>query len=334
MHKIRCAGSSYGKGSDSVTRYIARRVLQVVPVVIGLSIVVFLMLRLIPGDVVDVILGTEGAASPERLAQLRKTFGLDRPYYQQYLEWAGGIMTGDLGRSIRTSRPILPDILARFPVTLQMTGLAMLVSLLLAIPLGVLSAVRRYTRADTLVRVVGLIGLSIPNFWLATMLVLFVSTYWRGVLPTSGYVYPSQDLFGSFRSVLLPALALGAANMAILMRMTRSSMLEVLRQEYVTTARAKGLVERVVVYRHALRNAMIPVITVAGLQVGYLLGGAIIVEQIFALPGVGTLILNGITQRDYPVVQAGVLFVATSFVLVNLAVDILYAFLDPKIHYG
>ena len=317
-----------------MTRYVVRRVLQVVPVVFGLSVAVFLMLRLIPGDVVDVILGTEGAASPERLAQIRRMFGLDRPYHEQYLDWAGGIVTGDFGRSIRTSRPILPDILARFPVTLQLTGLAMLVSLALAIPLGVLSAVRRYTRADTLVRVIGLLGLSIPNFWLATMLILFVSTYWRGVLPTSGYVYPSQDLLGSFRSVLLPALALGAANMAILMRMTRSSMLEVLRQEYVTTARAKGLVERAVVYRHTLRNALIPVITVAGVQVGYLLGGAIIVEQIFSLPGVGTLILNGITQRDYPVVQAGVMFVATSFVLVNLAVDILYAYLDPKIHYG
>ena len=302
--------------------------------VIGVSIVVFLMLRLIPGDVVDVILGTEGAASPERLAQLRRTFGLDRPYYVQYLDWAGSIVTGDLGRSIRTSRPILPDILARLPVTLQVTSLAMLISLILAIPLGVLSSVARYSRADTAVRVIGLLGLSIPNFWLATMMVLFVSTYMRGVMPTSGYVYPTQDLLGSFRSVLLPALALGAANMAILMRMTRSSMLEVLRQEYVTTARAKGLKERIVVYRHALRNALIPVVTVAGVQVGYLLGGTIIVEQIFALPGVGTLILNGISQRDYPVVQAGVLFIASSFVFVNLAVDILYAYLDPKIHYG
>jgi peptide/nickel transport system permease protein len=317
-----------------VTRYVIRRILQVVPVVFGLSVAVFLMLRLIPGDVVDVILGTEGAASPERMAQIRRLFGLDRPYHEQYLDWVGGLLTGDLGRSIRTSRPILPDLLARFPVTIQLTSMAMLVSLLLAIPLGVLSAVRRYTRADTVVRVVGLLGLSIPNFWLATMLILLFSTTLRGVLPTSGYIYPSQDLLGSFRSVLLPALALGAANMAILMRMTRSSMLEVLRQEYVTTARAKGLVERTVVYRHALRNALIPVITVAGVQVGYLLGGAIIVEQIFSLPGVGTLILNGITQRDYPVVQAGVLFIATSFVLVNLAVDILYAYLDPKIHYG
>ncbi|HYU17943.1 MAG TPA: ABC transporter permease [Chloroflexota bacterium] len=316
-----------------MSRYILRRVLQVVPVVFGLSVAVFLMLRLIPGDVVDVILGTEGVASQERLAQLRKLFGLDRPFHEQYFEWAGSLLRGDFGRSIRTSRPILPDILARFPVTIQLTAMAMVMSLALAIPLGVVSAVRRYTRSDAAVRVFGLLGLSIPNFWLATMLILLASRYWRGVLPTSGYVYPSQDLVGSFRSVLLPALALGAANMAILMRMTRSSMLEVLRQEYVVTARAKGLVERLVVYRHALRNALIPVVTVAGIQVGYLLGGAIIVEQIFALPGVGTLVLNGISQRDYPVVQGGVLFIATSFVLVNLAVDIVYAYVDPKIHY-
>ncbi len=316
-----------------MSRYILRRVLQVVPVVFGLSVAVFLMLRLIPGDVVDVILGTEGVASQERLAQLRKLFGLDRPFHEQYFEWAGSLLRGDFGRSIRTSRPILPDILARFPVTIQLTAMAMVMSLALAIPLGVVSAVRRYTRSDAAVRVFGLLGLSIPNFWLATMLILLASRYWRGVLPTSGYVYPSQDLVGSFRSVLLPALALGAANMAILMRMTRSSMLEVLRQEYVVSARAKGLVERLVVYRHALRNALIPVVTVAGIQVGYLLGGAIIVEQIFALPGVGTLVLNGISQRDYPVVQGGVLFIATSFVLVNLAVDIVYAYVDPKIHY-
>src|SRR3954468_21744891 len=292
------------------------------------------MLRLIPGDIVSVVLGSEGTANPERVQALRKAFGLDRPYYEQYLIWIGGILTGDFGTSLRTSRPILPDLLARLPVTIQVTGLAMLLSLLLAIPLGVLSAVKPYTRSDTLVRVIGLLGLSIPNFWLATMMIFFVSVYWRGVLPTSGYVSPSQDLLGSFRSVLLPSVALGAANMAILMRMTRSSMLEVLRHEYVTTARAKGLKETIVVYRHALRNALIPVVTVAGVQVGYLLGGTIIVEQVFALPGVGTLILNGINQRDYPVVQAGVLFVALSFVLVNLVVALLYAYLDPKIHYG
>jgi len=317
-----------------VIRYIARRTLLVVPVLIGLSIVVFLMLRLIPGDVVDVILGSEGSASPERLAELRRMFGLDQSLPQQYLGWIASLLSGDFGRSIRTSRPILPDVLARVPVTYQLTVMAMVLSLLLAVPLGIVSSVKRSTGVDSLVHVVGLLGLAIPNFWLASMLVLLVSQHFRGGLPTSGYVYPNQDLLGSFRSLLLPALALGAANMAILMRMTRSSMLEVLGQEYVLTARAKGLVERLVLYRHALRNALIPVVTVAGVQVGYLLGGAVIIEQIFALPGLGTLVLNGISQRDYPVVQAGMLFIAASFVLVNLAVDVLYAYLDPKIHYG
>lgn len=317
-----------------MARYVARRVLLVVPVLFGLSLGVFLMLRLIPGDVVDVILGSEGSASPARVAELHRLFGLDRPLPQQYIEWIGGLLTGDFGRSIRTSRPILPDVLARVPVTYQLTAMAMAVSLVLAVPLGVLSAITRFTHVDSIIRIIGLLGLSVPNFWLAAMLTLLVSQRFRGALPTSGYVYPNQDVLGSFRSLILPALALGAANMAILMRMTRSSMLEVLRQEYVLTARAKGLIERVVLYRHALRNALIPLATVAGMQIGYLLGGAIIIEQIFALPGLGTLVVNGITQRDYPVVQAGVLFIAASFVIVNLVVDILYAYLDPRIHYG
>jgi len=317
-----------------VTRYLIRRTLQVVPVLFGVSVAVFLMLRLIPGDVVDAILGSEGTASPERLAQLRAMFGLDRPLYEQYLSWVGGVVTGNLGNSIRTSRPILPDILARLPVTFQLTAMAMLLSLAAALPLGIISAVLRHTRTDAVVRVLGLLGLSIPNFWLAAMMVLGVSMFARGILPTSGYVPFYTDPLGSLRSLLLPALALAVANMAILMRMTRSSMLEVLRQEYITSARAKGLVERTIVYQHAFRNALIPVVTVAGVQVGYLLGGAIIIERIFALPGIGTLILNAISNRDYPVVQAGVLFVAAAFVLVNLIVDVLYAYFDPRIHYG
>jgi peptide/nickel transport system permease protein len=317
-----------------VTRYLIRRTIQVVPVLFGVSVAVFLMLRLIPGDVVDAILGSEGTASPERLAQLRAMFGLDRPLYEQYLSWVGGVVTGNLGNSIRTSRPILPDILARLPVTFQLTAMAMLLSLAAALPLGIISAVLRHTRTDAVVRVLGLLGLSIPNFWLAAMMVLGVSMFARGILPTSGYVPFYTDPLGSLRSLLLPALALAVANMAILMRMTRSSMLEVLRQEYITSARAKGLVERTIVYQHAFRNALIPVVTVAGVQVGYLLGGAIIIERIFALPGIGTLILNAISNRDYPVVQAGVLFVAAAFVLVNLIVDVLYAYFDPRIHYG
>ena len=311
---------------------VARRILTVLPVLFGVSVAVFLMIRLVPGDVVDVLLGTEGVASPQRLAELRRLFGLDRPFYAQYADWAGRMVVGDLGTSLRTGRPILPDVLVRLPVTIQLTGTAMVISLLLGLPFGVISAVRRHTAFDSVVRVAGLVGLSMPNFWLATMLVLFVSLYWR-ILPTSGYVSPSLDLVGSFRSVLLPALALGVANMAILMRMTRSSVLEVLRQDYITTARAKGVSERGVIYRHALRNALIPVVTVAGVQVGYLLGGAIIIEQIFALPGIGTLVLNAITQRDYPLLQAAMLFIAFAFPIVNLVIDVLYTYLDPRVRY-
>src|SRR5258707_5222871 len=198
--------------------YIVRRSLLVVPVLVGVWIAVFLMLRLIPGDVVDVILGSEGSASPERLAELRKVFGLDQPLPQQYLAWVASLLSGDFGHSIRTSRPILPDILARVPVTFQLATMAMGLSLVLAIPLGVVASFKRSTGVDSFGRVVGLLGLSIPNFWLASMLILLVSQYFRGALPTYGYVYPNQGLLGSLRSLLLPALALGTANMAILMR--------------------------------------------------------------------------------------------------------------------
>ncbi|MBX3070018.1 MAG: ABC transporter permease [Thermomicrobiales bacterium] len=314
-------------------RYAARRLLQVVFVLFGVSIVVFLMLRLIPGDVVDLILGSEGTASPQQLAELRKLFGLDQPLYTQYLSWLGSLLQGDLGNSIRTGRPILPDLLDRLPLTVQLTSLAMFFSIIVAIPLGVMSSVMRNSKFDGVLRVGGLLGLSIPNFWIATMLILLVSRYGNGIFPTSGYVPLGRDPVASYKSLFLPALALAAPNVAILMRMTRSSMLEVLRHEYVVTARSKGLRNSAVILRHVLRNALIPVVTIAGVQVGYLLGGAIVIEQVFALPGVGTLILNGISHRDYPMVQAGTLLVAALFVMVNLVVDLLYSFLDPRIRY-
>jgi peptide/nickel transport system permease protein len=316
-----------------MAQYAARRLVQAVFVLFGVSVTVFLMLRLIPGAVVDVVLGLEGSAAPERLAQLRRVFGLDRPLHEQYLTWVRDVLRGDLGRSIRTGRPILPDIVDRLPVTFQLTSLAMGLSLAVAIPLGVVSAIRPNTRLDAVARMLSLLGLSIPSFWIATMLILLVSKYGHGVLPTFGYVPLDRGVIASYKSVLLPSLALAAPNTAIITRMTRSSMLEVLRQEYVVSARAKGLREAAVVVRHALRNALIPVVTIAGVQVGYLLGGSIIVEQVFALPGVGTLILNGIGQRDYPMVQAGVLFVAALFVLVNLVVDLSYGLLDPRIRF-
>lgn len=314
-------------------RYVARRVLAVAPVLLGVTVAVFLMIRLVPGDVVTVILGSEGVASAQRIAEMRHYFGLDQPLYAQYVEWIGHVVVGNFGVSLLTNRPVLPDVVARIPVTAQLTLTAMILSLAIAVPLGVISAVRPYGTVDSVVRVFGLLGLSIPNFWLATLLILFISLHWP-VLPTSGYVALNQSVAGSFRSLLLPAISLAMPNVAILMRMTRSSMLEVLRQEYVTTARAKGLGERLVILRHTLPNAMIPVVTVAGIQVGYLLGGTIVIEQIFALPGLGSLILNAITERDYPLLQAGALIIAFAFPLVNLLVDVLYAYLDPKIRYG
>jgi peptide/nickel transport system permease protein len=314
-------------------RYIVRRLVQVIFVLFGVSIAVFLMLRLIPGDIVDILLGLEGTADPDEIEDLRRLFGLDQPLYEQYLRWLADLLSGDLGTSLRTGRPIAPDLLDRLPVTFQLTAMAMVLSLVAAIPMGILSAVRPGTPVDVLVRVLSLIGLSVPSFWIATMLILMVSKYGDGLFPTFGYEPIQDDVVGSFRSLVLPAIALAAPNTAILARMTRSSMLEVLRQEYVVTARAKGLHELAVIFRHTFRNALIPVVTVAGMQVGYLLGGAIIVEQVFALPGIGTLIINGIGQRDYTVVHASVLFVATTFVLVNLVVDISYALLDPRIRF-
>jgi peptide/nickel transport system permease protein len=314
-----------------MSQYVARRLLQVIFVLLGVTIAVFLMLRLIPGDVVDVLLGTEGTANPEQRAEMRRLFGIDRPLHEQYVAWLADLLSGDLGTSIRTGRPILPDIIHRLPVTFQLTAMAMVLSLAAAVPLGTISAIRPNTRIDAIVRFMSLVGLSVPSFWIATMLILLVSKYGQGVFPTFGYTRYDDDFLGSWRSLFLPAIALAAPNTAILARMTRSSMLEILRQEYVVSARAKGLRETTVISRHALRNALIPVVTVAGVQVGYLLGGAIIIEQVFALPGIGTFILNGIGQRDYPAVQAGVLFVATTFVLANLIVDISYGWLDPRI---
>ncbi|HUX87391.1 MAG TPA: ABC transporter permease, partial [Chloroflexota bacterium] len=255
-------------------RYFTRRVITIVPVLIGVSLAVFLMIRLVPGDVVTVILGSEGVANAQRIAQMRHYFGLDQPLYTQYFEWLGHVIVGNFGASLLTNRPVLPDVVARIPVTAQLTLTAMILSLVVAVPLGVISAVRPYGVVDAVVRIIGLLGLSIPNFWLATLLVLFVSLHWP-VLPTSGYVPLNQSVVGSFKSLILPAVSLAVPNVAILMRMTRSSMLEVLRLEYVTTAQAKGLDEWLVLIRHALPNAMIPVVTVAGIQVGYLLGGTI-----------------------------------------------------------
>jgi peptide/nickel transport system permease protein len=301
-----------------------------VPVLFGISLVVFALVRLIPGDVVQILLGT--SATQQQIDTLRRLFGLDQPLPVQFADWFGHVVRGDLGTSLRTGRPVLPDLVARFGVTLQLTLSSMLIALVVAIPLGITSAARRGHLWDAASRLLALVGLSIPNFWLGTLLILFASLA-IGWLPPVGFVSLVDDPGLGVQTLLLPSIALGTALAAFVMRMLRSSLLEVLGQEYVRTAYAKGLRDRTVLYTHALKNAFIPVLTVIGIQIGYLLGGAVVVEQVFSLPGLGRFLLDAIYTRDYPIVQGGVLFIALVFSLVNLVVDVLYASLDPRIRY-
>jgi len=315
-----------------VQRYLAARLLALIPVLLGILAVVFLLIRLIPGDAVQLFLGTQVEMTPQQMAELRRFFGIDKPIPQQFLDYLGRILRGDLGVSLRTSRPVLGDILQRLPLSFQLASFALIVAMAIAVPLGIASAVTRNSTFDVLARVGGLLGLSMPNFWLGAMLILVFSRYLH--VSFGQYVPLTQNPLGTLQSLYLPALALGAAIAAILMRYVRSSLLEVLGQEYIRTARGKGLRGTVVILRHALPNALIPVITVLGFQMGYLLGGTVIIEEIFALPGMGRLALQAIFQRDYPVVQGVVLVIALLFVMTNLVVDMLYAWIDPRIRYG
>ena len=300
------------------------------PVLFGISVLVFGLVHLIPGDVAQILLGTQ--ATDQQIETLRRSFGLDRPLPVQYLDWVSHVLQGDFGVSLRTSRPVLPDLVSRFGVTLQLTVVSMVIALAVAIPLGVASAANRGRTSDALSRVLALLGLSIPNFWLGTMLILFVSLilHW---LPPVGFVSLLDNPWLGLQTLILPSLALGTAVAAFIMRMVRSSLLEVLRQDYIRTANAKGLRDNVVLYRHALKNAFIPVLTVIGVQIGYLLGGAVIIESIFSLPGMGRFLLDSINNRDYSIVQGGVLLIALIFSLVNLSVDLVYGWLDPRIRY-
>jgi peptide/nickel transport system permease protein len=314
-------------------RYVLIRTLSIVPTLVGVSIAVFLLIRLIPGTIVEQMIGTEGTYSAETSRALRAFFGLDEPLHVQYLRWAAQIAQGHLGTSWRTGLPVWEMIWSRLAVTAELTAGAMLVALVVGVPLGILSARWENRGLDHAVRVVSLFSLSIPVFWQATMLILAVSL-WLGWAPSIAFVSPFVDLRANLAIVALPSLALGTAVAAVFMRMTRSSLLEVMRQDYVRTARAKGLAERAVVWRHALKNGLIPLITVAGLQVGYLLGGVVVTEEVFTLPGVGRLLLWAVFQRDYPLVQGTILFVALLFMLSNLVVDLVYAWVDPRIRYG
>ncbi len=311
--------------------YIARRLLTVfLPTLLGVSLLVFGAMRLIPGNFVDIMLGLGADVSEEQRAAIARSYGLDQPLPIQYAIWLGNAVRGDLGQSLRTGEPVATVIRERLPVTIELAALATLTSLLIAIPAGVISAVRRGGVVDAIARLAALIGLSVPNFLLGTLLILFISLRWP-VLPTTGFVPLSQGLGENLRSLVLPTISLGALLAASIMRMTRSSLLEELRRDYLTVARAKGLTNRAVVLGHALRNSLIPVITVVGVQTGYLLGGTVIIEQLFALPGVGRLALDAVLQRDYPLVQGTTLFIAAVFVLVNLVTDLIYGVVDPRI---
>ena len=311
-----------------MARVVGGRLALSVPMLLGMSVLVFLIIRLVPGDPVLAVLGLN--ATPELVANLREDLGLNDPIYVQYVNWLGGVLQGDFGLDYRSNEPIGSMLLDRLPVTLELTGLALLLSIVLAIPLGVIAAVRRGRLADKATQSVSLVGISIPEFWLGIMLIL-VFSLGLGLLPSSGFVPFRDDPVENIRHMILPSFTLAVGLAAVLIRITRTAMLDVLHEDYIRFIRAKGVGERTVIFKHALRNASIPIVTVVGLQCGYLLGGAIVVEQVFALPGVGRLVLDSVLQRNYPVVQASVLMVGLMFVLTNLAADLLYAVLNPKL---
>jgi peptide/nickel transport system permease protein len=313
-----------------VRAYLLARLTLLVPVLLGVSIVTFSLIRLVPGDPVSVVLGPDARTTPEQVAAIRTAFGLDQPAPVQYVRWLGQILSGDLGTSFRTGRSLTQELALRLPVTLELTLLAAVLGLVPALLVGALAAVKRNTGADYVASVSTLAGLSMPNFLLATLLVLLFSL-WLRWLPPIGYVELSRDPVGNLRTMLLPALSLGLPFAGIMMRITRSSILEVLSQEHVRVARAKGIPPPSVLGRHVLPNAAIPIITVAGIQVARLLGGAVIVETIFGLPGIGRYVYEAISMRDYPVIQGVTLVVALTFVLISLLVDVLYAVVDPRL---
>lgn len=311
--------------------YIIRRLLQAIPVILLITGIVFLVVYLIPGDAATVILGQN--ASEENVIAIRKKLGLDRPPHIRYLIWLGQVATGDLGRSIISRRPVGEMIGHAFPITAYLSACALIVAVLIAVPAGTLAALRRNTWIDLFCTTWALFGVSVPSFWLGIMLIYFFAVRLRW-LPVQGYISPFEDLSASLRAIILPAFTLGIFLSGPLTRYLRSSILQVMSQEYVLVARAKGLAERRVIAGHILRNSFIPFVTVLGVQLGYLLGGAVIIEQIFVIPGIGRLAVQAIGNRDYPLVQGIVLVVAVGFVLINIVVDALYSVLDPRIRVG
>ena len=311
-------------------RFVLGRLAAVIPVLVLVTAGVFLLIHLTPGDPIDAMMAESVDAGVK--AELRRQLGLDQPIHVQYLAWMGRLLHGDLGRSIRNNQPVVEDVGRRIRPSLELALLAMLIALVVAFPLGMLSAARRNTPVDGAGTTFALIGICMPNFLIALLLIFLfgVSLRW---LPVSGYTDPLEDPVNGLRSLTLPAITLGLALGAVITRTLRSSLLEALSEDYVRTGRAKGLSERVILGRHALKNGLIPVVTVLGLQLGGLIGGAVVTEYVFALPGVGRLVVDAVFARDYPLVQGVVLLIAVGFILTNLLVDLVYGWLDPRIHY-
>ena len=316
-------------------RYLIQRIITAIPTLLGVTLLVFVAIRLVPGDAITAMLGTEaGLLTDTQRESLEAYFGLDKPAPVQYITWLGNVFQGDFGYSVRLGKPTLTLILERFPVTLELAFLSVLIAVVVGVSIGVLSAVYRNSVIDLLARLFALIGLAAPNFLVGTLIIYVLSVYF-GILPNAGdYVEITEDPIENLEQLIFPALTLGLSFSASVMRMTRSAVLEVLGEDYIRTARSKGLKEQTVMIQHALRNALIPVVTLIGIEMGYLLGGTVIIEQIFALPGLGRLALNAISQRDYALIQGVTLFIAINFVIINIIVDLIYAALDPRISYA
>jgi peptide/nickel transport system permease protein len=308
--------------------FLARRLLQLIPTLIFVSVIIFSLQQLLPGDPALAMAGEE--RDPAVLAQIRREYRLDRPLYVQYAHWVAGVLSGNLGESMRLKEPVLTLIVQKFPVTLQLALMAIVISLAIGVTAGVISAVHKNTPIDYAVNVIALWGISTPNFWLGILLIFLFAVH-LGWLPASGYVGPSEDVWLSLQTTILPAFVLGNSFAAVLMRHTRSAMLQAMSSDYVRTARAKGLSERVVVLKHAMRNALTPVVTLGALELGTLLSGAVLTEQVFSIPGFGKLIVDSVFNRDYQVVQGVTLITATTYILLNLLADVLYVLINPRL---
>jgi peptide/nickel transport system permease protein len=313
--------------------YVAQRLGIAVLTLIGMSIVIFVLLRLAPGDIVDILFSTAGYVNDSEKQAIMKELGLDRPYWVQYVEWMGQMFVGDLGKSYRYDIPAWDIIRPLLPVTIELAILSLIVSVVLGVPTGVISAVRQDTTLDYVMRIISLAGLSMPSFWLGMVIILGMVSY-LGWIPPLTYVRPTENFQAHVIQFALPALAVGYRSSALIMRITRSALLEVMREDYIRTAWAKGQSERVVIWRHALKNSILPVVTIIGIEFAFLIGGLVVTETVFNLPGVARFLVQAILWRDYPIVQNLVMFIAVVVILSNLLVDMLYGVLDPRVRYG